>query len=106
MPANPNISQIAIKVIKSEKLSSQWEPRFVIVDETTGNVLDDAQGYGYTSAQNAHRAWSWKSKSKSEKKRISRRHKAIAKWWDRHPEFELEVEDIMLHGAVTRPMKK
>lgn len=35
------------------------ETRFVIVDDETGEVLDNAQGYGYKSAQNAYRGWNY-----------------------------------------------
>jgi len=44
------------------------ETRYVIVDDETGEVLDDAQGYGYKSVQNAYRGWSYKSKSKKQQK--------------------------------------
>ena len=41
-----------VKVVESKTLSSRYDKRFVVVDEETGNVLDDAQGYGYKSKQN------------------------------------------------------
>lgn len=40
-----------MKIIKSKELSSYNNPRFVVIDETTGEMLDNAQGYGYKSAQ-------------------------------------------------------
>lgn len=39
-----------IKAVRSEQLSSSYDDRFVIVDLETGEILDDAQGYGYKSA--------------------------------------------------------
>lgn len=39
------------KVVKSGALSEQYFPRFVVVDAESGKVLDDAQGYGYKTAQ-------------------------------------------------------
>lgn len=47
-----------VKVVESKTLSSRYDRRFVIVDEETENVLDDAQGYGYKSKQKAMAAWS------------------------------------------------
>ena len=47
------------KVIKKEKLDPNSEDRFIIVDEFN-NILDDAQGYGYRSEYNAHRAYTHK----------------------------------------------
>ena len=35
------------KVVKSDALSEQYFPRFVVVDAEGGKVLDDAQGYGF-----------------------------------------------------------
>ena len=42
-----------VRVVESKTLSSRYDRRFVIVDEETENVLDDAQGYGYKSKQKA-----------------------------------------------------
>jgi len=36
------------------------ETRYRIVDTETGEILDDAQGYGYKTAQKAHTAWNFK----------------------------------------------
>lgn len=43
-----------IKAIKSEVLSSRRSERYVIVDTETGEILDDAQGFGYKSAPKAY----------------------------------------------------
>lgn len=89
-----------MKVIKSKELSSAYEPRFVVVDENTGEVLDDAQGYGYRSAENAHRAWAYKTNKKT-RKRIAKRkkqEKRFERWWDRHPEFRDRVEQMMFYA--------
>jgi len=77
-----------MKVIKSDTLSKPYDFRFVIVDDN-GNVIDDAQGYGYTSAQKAHAAWGYKHNKKAKIKR-----KRKERWWKKHPEFEAEVENI------------
>jgi len=45
------------------------EIRFVLVDTETGEIVDDAQGYGYTSAVGAHKAYGWKQTHRREKKR-------------------------------------
>lgn len=36
------------------------EERFCVVNAETGEILDDAQGYGYRTPQKAHAAWSYK----------------------------------------------
>lgn len=59
---------MGIKVIESSSLSKQYNKRYVIVDEDTGEILDDAQGYGYRSAPNAYKAWAYKTRDKSKDK--------------------------------------
>lgn len=49
--------------------STYSETRWRLVDETTGEIVDDAQGYGYKSAQGAHRAHGFKAAHPSKKKR-------------------------------------
>ncbi|MBQ7428368.1 hypothetical protein [Butyrivibrio sp.] len=44
------------------------EMRFCIVSTDTGEVLDDAQGYGYKTAQKAYAGYSYKNRDKSEDK--------------------------------------
>ncbi len=51
-----------ITVIKDPKLSTQYNPRFVIVEKETGKVLDNAQGYGYKTVQKAYAAWNYKNR--------------------------------------------
>ena len=46
-----------IAVIKSEKLSTDYDKRYVVIDKDTCKVLDDAQGYGYKTIQGAYAAY-------------------------------------------------
>lgn len=48
------------------------ETRYIVVDEETGEVLDDAQGYGYKSAANAHRGYSYHKKPKKQQNAIKK----------------------------------
>ena len=54
-----NPDNIEIKMIKDE----DWIPRYILVDKSTGEVLDDAQGYGYKSEQTAKNTALWKRKT-------------------------------------------
>lgn len=67
-------------VAKSAKLSKHYEPRYIIVDEETGEILDDANGYGYKTKQAAHKGWAYKSKPKEEKDKINKQHLIIMSW--------------------------
>ncbi|QNJ89942.1 hypothetical protein HZU40_00320 (plasmid) [Mycolicibacterium fluoranthenivorans] len=61
----------SVKVVVSAALSDRFEKRYVVVDEATGDVVDDAQGYGYKTAQNAHRAHAYKSMPPKKKRHRS-----------------------------------
>lgn len=37
--------------------------RYYVIDEETGQILDDAQGYGYKSYENARKAYWYKRKN-------------------------------------------
>lgn len=54
-----------ITVIKDEKLTLlTGERRYVVVDKENGNVLDNAQGYGYKTIRNAYAAYAYKHSRK------------------------------------------
>lgn len=76
-----------ITVQKSEKLSSRYEFRFVVVEKETGKVLDDAQGYGYKTVQKAYAAWNYKNRDKSKDKEKAKKRSAILKWMKEHKDF-------------------
>lgn len=39
-----------------------YEKRFRIISTATGEILDDAQGYGYKTARKAYAAYAYKAK--------------------------------------------
>ena len=49
-----------IVVIQSKKLSKPNSPRYIIADIVNKVVLDDAQGYGYRTVENAQKSWMFK----------------------------------------------
>ena len=55
-----NINNMEEKKLKSEKVIINNNPRFIIVDSETGEVLDDAQGYGYKTIKGAFKAYKFK----------------------------------------------
>lgn len=74
-----------VKVVESKTLSSRYDKRFVVVDEETGNVLDDAQGYGYKNKQKAMAAWSYKNRDKSKDAEKRKKQRVIKAWLKEHP---------------------
>lgn len=63
------------------------ETRFCIVDANTGEVLDDAQGYGYKTAQKAYAGYSYKNRDKSKDKERLAKKKHIKNWMKQNKSF-------------------
>ena len=42
------------------KANGKDKYRYIVVDSETGDILDNAQGYGYKSIDNAHKAYCYK----------------------------------------------
>jgi hypothetical protein len=87
-----------VKVVVSAWLSGSYDRRYVVVDEATGEVLDDAQGYGYKSAQNAHRAYSHKSMPPKKKRQREAVKRQVERWCAGHKEFMQHVDQAMLYA--------
>lgn len=83
----------AYKVVRDDRLSEPYEPRFVVIDEESGQVLDDAQGYGYKSAQKAHAAWAYKNRDRSKDAEKKAKERAIRAWLKEHKDFAAIMED-------------
>ena len=89
-----------ITVVKSESLSDKFGDRFIVVDEETGEILDDAQGYGYRNIKGAYAALAWKAngnldKTKSERKQAKvkakeKKRERIRGWLKKH-ERDLKI---------------
>ena len=95
-----------ISVILSEKLSSPYEPRYVIVEkDNPEHILDDAQGYGYKTKRNAFACLGYKNRDKSKEKVILsyiKAHKKVIDSFDDaifyevkdDPDFKLDSDFI------------
>lgn len=85
-------------VTKSAGLSKLYEPRYVIVDEETGEILDDANAYGYKTKQAAHKGWAYKSKSKGEKDKINKQHLIIMNWIKENKKIVSGLENLYFYA--------
>ena len=56
------------------------EQRYVIVNKETGEIIDDAQGYGYRTIQGEYKAFKYKNLSSSEKSERNKKINAVKKW--------------------------
>ncbi|WP_226351945.1 hypothetical protein [Pseudonocardia sp. ICBG601] len=89
-----NGSAAGVKVVISTALSRGRDLRYVVVDVTTGEIIDDAQGYGYKSAQNAYRAHSYKSVPPEKNKQRDAAKRKVKDWCAAHPAFMADAEKM------------
>lgn len=97
-----DVSESAVRVVVSPWLSDRYDRRYVVVDATTGAVIDDAQGYGYKTAQNAHRARAYKSMSAQKKRQRDTVRKGVRRWCEKHSEFMADIARAMLYAVQGR----
>lgn len=76
-----------------------YETRFRIVSVETGQILDDAQGYGYKTAQKAHAAYSYKARGRSKDRGKQAKDRKIRRWMQEHQSFVELMEDVAVHIA-------
>jgi len=82
-----------IDVIYSEILSGHGDSRYIIVDKDTGEIIDDAQGYGYKSKQGAYAAYSYKNRDRSKDDVKAQKKKAVKEWCRQNKDFVSRLED-------------
>lgn len=76
-----------------------FETRFCIVSTDTGEVLDDAQGYGYKTAQKAYSAYAYKTRDKSKDRERVAKKKHIERWMKENKSFVRLMDDCAFRIA-------
>lgn len=84
------------KVVYSRELSSEYEPRYIVIQPKTGAVLDDAQGFGYTSREKAAKAYTYKKMPHPEQRSLAARKRRVEKWCLEHLDVVDGYADICL----------
>ena len=80
-------------VKRSLDLSTPNNNRYIVISTVTGEIVDDAQGYGYKSAEKAVAAFKWKLGHK-DKLEVNQKQKAIKKWIKDNPEFDDALTEL------------
>jgi hypothetical protein len=81
------------KTTESDYGTTETETRYIIVEKGTGKLLDDAQGYGYKTAQGAHKA-GWYKFQRGKEHLLSKEGSA-KQFWEQHPDAGKELISIM-----------
>ena len=80
--------------VRNDRLSNSYQQRYVIIDKETGEILDDANGYGYKSKQKAYAAYGWKTRDTSkDAERAEKKHK-IKRWMKEHKSFMRDLDQF------------
>lgn len=88
------------KKVKAVQINNdKYDPRYAIMDEETGEILDDAQGYGYKTPQNAYSAYSYKTRDKSKDKEKKAKNYAIKQFIKSHKGMVSEIEELEFLSA-------
>lgn len=82
------------------------ETRYCIVDASTGEIVDDAQGYGYKTVRKAYAGFGFRTKAKASAgsvkayaKNVKARRREILDWIHHHRDLEDELEDEAMERA-------
>ena len=78
------------------------ETRYVIINSDTGEIFDDAQGYGYRTPQKAYAAFNWKKKSPEEHTEQELKKKEVQEWCRKYKSVVRQIEDILFISVKKR----
>lgn len=88
-----------VAAVLSPSLSGPYDKRYVIADTETGEVIDDAQGYGYKSAQKAYAAYGYKNRDRSKDAEKLQKKQRIKKWMKEHKSFVRTMDQVAFEIA-------
>ena len=87
-------------IIEDTNLSEdKYNKRYIIIDKETGEILDNAQGYGYKSKQNAYKCYAYKLKHKNLKQHSRKTKQIVNNFINKHKSLFNQLEDILFHAA-------
>ena len=86
-------NKLIYKVILAQHLSVNEEERYIVVNPETGEVLDDAQGYGYKSRQKAHAGYAYKTSDRSKKDEKKAKKSIVQKWCHENKQFVRDLSN-------------
>ena len=105
-----NMEKEKIKVIefvntaKKKESKFPWddyeipEKRYCVISAETGEVLDDAQGYGYKSIRKAYAGYAYKNRDKSKDKAKKALTKHIEKWMEENKSVVRDLDAALFYA--------
>lgn len=91
---------MTVKAVFCEGLSTPGNPRYILIDADTGEVLDDAQGYGYKTQRKAHAAYSYKTLSAEQRRQKAVVRRKVRDWLERRPQIQDQLLSLALRAEL------
>ena len=89
------VNGVTYEAIPFTPVGETEEDRFCIVNKETGEIADDAQGWGYTSPEKAYIAFKFRHNPRA--RAYQQKKKQAKKWLDQHPDFRDKLVDDIFH---------
>lgn len=89
-----------IEVVRGGSEDTPQTPRYIIIENETGEVLDDAQGYGYKSKRNAYACYGYKNRDKSKDIEKEYKKRNVKKFCKANPSFVHLLEEIQFEIVI------
>lgn len=75
------------RAVEIKNYKNGWDARYVIIDTNTGEVLDDAQGYGYKTSAKAYAAYGYKTRDRNKDVQKKENIRKIRIWMKENKDF-------------------
>lgn len=82
-----------VKAVLDKDLSSPGNPRYMLMNTTSGEMLDVANGYGFKSKRNAYAAWNWENPDPEAKARKQETERTLREWTKKNRRFMQDMDD-------------
>ena len=94
MEVNDMVDYTKIEVIRGGSEDSDYSPRYIIIDKDTGEIIDDAQGYGYKTKRKAYACYGFKNRDKSKDAEKEYKKRCVRRFCKANPDFISFLEQI------------
>ncbi len=72
--------------------------RYIVIDEDTGETLDDAQGYGFKTYEKALACWRYKNRTPEQKAKRRQKIKVVNDWCRANKKVVSAIDDAAFYA--------
>ena len=89
-----------IEVVRGGSEDKEYNPRYIIINKLTGEIIDDAQGYGYKTKRNAYACYGYKNRDKSKDSEKEYKKRCVRRFCKQNPSLISLLEQIQFEIYV------